>query len=194
MNQVPTTTALEFTGLIKQELDIENLLRTTLEYVLGRSGPTNAAVFLPTTSGDYSLGAYVNYDCPKDTVDILLDHMANVIAPRFENARRIVNLSSRKALSEHIGDQAEWLGDSHVVGFTCRHDDETLAIVVLFRDPRTPFGKSLCEQLEAIGTAFASQLARVIRIHHRHLPKEKWGRIGDPEGGFSGDEDSDLTA
>ena len=52
MNQVPTTTALEFTGLIKQELDIENLLRTTLEYVLGRSGPTNAAVFLPTTSGD----------------------------------------------------------------------------------------------------------------------------------------------
>lgn len=85
MNQV--TTATEFKGLIRNELDIESLLRTTLEFVLSRSGPTNAAIFLPTTSGDYSLGAYVNYDCPKETVDVLLDHLANVVAPRFENAQ-----------------------------------------------------------------------------------------------------------
>ena len=50
MNQGMIVT--EFGGLIRQELDIESLLRTTLEFVLGRCGPTNAAVFLPTTSGD----------------------------------------------------------------------------------------------------------------------------------------------
>ncbi|MBX3386394.1 MAG: hypothetical protein KF768_07475 [Phycisphaeraceae bacterium] len=179
MNQV--TTANEFTGLIRQELDIESLLRTTLEYVLGRSGPTNAAVFLPTTSGDFSLGAYVNYDCPKETVDILLDQMANVVAPRFEHAERPVHLASKRALDETLGDDAQWLGDSHVIAYACRSGEETLAIVVLFRDCRNPFSKLFLDQLVTVGDLFASQLARVIRIHHRHLPKEKWGRIGDPE-------------
>lgn len=37
---------------------------------------------------------------------------------------------------------------------------------------------------------FALQLAKVIRIHHRHLPRDKWGRVGD---GLEADED-DLAA
>ena len=41
---------------------------------------------------------------------------------------------------------------------------------------------------------FAAQLARVIRVHHRHLPKHKWGRIGDPETGTGSDDESDLAA
>ena len=192
MNQV--STASEFKGLIGNELDIESLLRTTLEYVLGRTGPTNAAVFLPTTSGDYTLGAYVNYDCPKETVDILLDHMANVIAPRFENATGMVHLTSKRSMDDYIGDQAEWLGDSHVAGYACRFESETLAIVLLFRDPRTPFTRTLLEQVQAVGDVFAAQLARVIRVHHRHLPKHKWGRIGDPETGTGSDDESDLAA
>lgn len=192
MNQV--STANEFKGLIAGELDIENLLRTTLEFVLGRTGPTNAAVFLPTTSGDYSLGAYVNYDCPKDTVDMLLDHMAHSVAPKFEHADPIVNLDSTDAMEDFIGDDAQWLGDSKAAGYACRFEGETLAIVLLFRDSRSPFSKSLLEQVQTIGELFAWQLSRVIRIHHRHIPKHKWGRIGDPEPGASEDESGGMAA
>lgn len=192
MNQVKTTS--EFTVLIRQELDIESLLRTTLEYVLGRSGPTNAAVFLPTTSGDFSLGAYVNYDCPKETVDILLDHMANVVAPRFENAPAPVHIATPEAMDDQLGDDAHWLGDSHVVAYPCRSGEETLAIVLLFRDSRSPYLKGFIEQLVTVGDLFAAQLARVIRIHHRHLPKDKWGRIGDPEPERHDEYGGDLTA
>jgi len=188
MNQV--TTATEFKTLIKHELDIEQLLRTTLEFVLARSGPTNAAVFLPTTSGDYSLGAYVNYDCPKETVDMLLDHMANTIAPRFEPATTIVQLTDADSLEDFAGGEAAWLGESGVLGFACRHEGEVLAIVMLFRDRLSPFGPLLVDQLRTIGELFASQLARVIHVHHRHLPKEKWGCIGDPPGC----DDEDLAA
>lgn len=191
MNQVTTTT--EFTGLIRNELDIESLLRTTLEYVLARTGPTNAAIFLPTTSGDYSLGAYVNYDCPKDTVDILLDHMANVIAPRFENLEGLLHLPEQKGLDRYIGDDAQWLEGSGVAAMACRHKGETLAVFMLFRDRRSPFTAPLLEQVKTIGELFASQLARVIHIHHRHLPKDKWGMLGDPERG-SDDGYGDLAA
>jgi DNA-binding response OmpR family regulator len=178
MNQV--TTATEFKTLIKHELDIEQLLRSTLEFVLARSGPTNAAVFLPTTSGDYSLGAYVNYDCPKETVDMLLDHMANTVAPKFEKTDSIVQLPDARRLEDFAGGDSAWLGDSGVIGFACRHDTEVLAIVMLFRDRLSPFGPLLVDQLKTIGELFASQLAHVIHVHHRHLPKDKWGCIGDP--------------
>lgn len=185
MNQV--SIAAEFKGLIRQELDIEALLRTTLEFVLARSGPTNAAVFLPTTSGDYSLGAYVNYDCPKDTCDVLLDHMANTVAPRFENQIGIAEMIGRAAIEQRLGDEAQWLGDSGVLAFACRSEHETLAIFLLFRDRGTPFTSGLVQQLQTVSDLFATQLARVIHIHHRHLPKDKWGMLGDPPADDYGD-------
>ncbi|MBY0312056.1 MAG: hypothetical protein K2W85_08300 [Phycisphaerales bacterium] len=174
------TTATEFKGLIRGELDIEQLLRTTLEFVLARSGPTNAAVFLPTTSGDYSLGAYVNYDCPKDTCDVLLDHLANSVAPRFENVGGLVHITEQEGLDRFIGDDADWLNGSTVAAFPCVSEGECLAIVMLFRDRRSPYQMPLLDQLKTVGELFAAQLARVIHIHHRHLPKDKWGMLGDP--------------
>jgi CheY-like chemotaxis protein len=176
------STVSEFKGLIRGELDIEALLRTTLEFVLARSGPTNAAVFLPTTSGDYSLGAYVNYDCPKDTCDVLLDHLANAVAPRFESIKAggMAHLTTQAELGEYLDHDADWLQGSHVVGFPCTHDGECLAIFMLFRDQRSPFAGPLLDQVKTVGELFAAQLARVIHIHHRHLPKNKWGMIGDP--------------
>lgn len=185
MNQL--TIANEYSGLIRQELDIESLLRTTLEFVLARVGPTNAAVFLPTTSGDYSLGAYVNCDCPKETVDVMLDHLANAVAPKFDRETQIVWMPDRPSLLSRIGDDAGWLGDSGVIAFACRHDKECLAVFLLFREPKTPYPASLLPQLKTIGDIFGAQLARVIRIHHRHIPKDKWGAIGDTP-----DEDSDA--
>lgn len=191
MNQVNTAT--EFKGLIKGELDIEALLRTTLEFVLSRSGPTNAAVFLPTTSGDYSLGAYVNYDCPKDTCDVLLDHLANVIAPKFERTTGLINLTTPEQLERYIADDADWLNGSNVVGYACRHDNEVLAIFMLFRDRKSPFAQNVLDQVKTVGELFAAQLARVIHIHHRHLPKDKWGMMGDPNEGRE-DDYGDLAA
>lgn len=191
MNQVSTAT--EFKGLIKGELDIEALLRTTLEFVLSRSGPTNAAVFLPTTSGDYSLGAYVNYDCPKDTCDVLLDHLANVIAPKFERTTGLINLTTPEQLERYIADDADWLNGSNVVGYACRHEGEVLAIFMLFRDRKSSFAQNVLDQVKTVGELFAAQLARVIHIHHRHLPKDKWGMLGDPNEGRE-DDYGDLAA
>ncbi|VAX37023.1 hypothetical protein MNBD_PLANCTO03-1328 [hydrothermal vent metagenome] len=165
----------EFNSLIRQELDLESLLRTVLEFVLAKLGPTNAAIFLPSTTGDYTLGAYVNYDCPRDTAEVLLEHLAGVMPERFEEESRVVLMRSEQSLIERLGDHADWLDGHAVACFACRHDDECLAVVTLFRDRRTGFGDEDVAMLDAIAELFAQQLARVIHIHHRHLPKEQWG-------------------
>jgi DNA-binding response OmpR family regulator len=177
MNQV--STASEFGSLIRQELDLESLLRSTLEFILSKSGPTNAAVFLPATSGDFSLGAYVNYDCPKETIDILLDHMANAVAPRLQDVPAIEHLTERAQVEKYMAGDAAWIGDSHMVAFSCRHEGECLAIFLLFRDSKMVYADGLLPQLKTVRDLFAAQLAKVIKIHHRHIPKEKWGALGD---------------
>lgn len=170
----------EFNGIIRQELDIESLLRTALEFILAKTGPTNAAVFLPASSGDFSLGAYVNYDCPKDTAEILLDHLSAALAPRFENEQGVTVLSGRDELARRLGECADWIGDSNVIVFPCRHEGECLAVVALFRGSRSAFGKDVITMLSPIADLFGKQLGRVIKIHHRHLPKHQWG-AGDAE-------------
>lgn len=178
MNDVALAT--EFGGLIRRELDIESLLRTVLEFVLTKSGPTNAAIFLPASSGDFSLGAYVNYDGPKEAAEMLLDHLASSLAPRFEHDTDIRVLKGRQDIDAVLGDDADWIGDSSLVVVPCRHDNDCLAVMVLFRDQRQPFDDGLKPTLALIADLFGKQLARVIHVHHRHLPPSKWGDAWGP--------------
>src|SRR5205807_1368176 len=106
------STASEFNSLIRQELDVESLLRTALEFILAKTGPTNAAVFLPATSCDFSLGAYVNYDCPKEAADTLLESLAGIIAPKMEHEAGLKILNTPEEIDGAFGEGAHWLSES----------------------------------------------------------------------------------
>ncbi len=181
----------ELSSMLRQELDIESLLRTLLEYVLGKVGSTNAAIFLPSTSGEFSLGAYVNYDCPKDAAEVLMDQLADTLAPRFEEQESVLALSGSVELEHYLGESAHWLDESAMLVVSCRQDDECLAVIALFRDKRSAFAENDLKLLQLIADQFAGQLARVIRVHHRHLPKDEWGGFETDDDGFN---DIDLAA
>jgi len=174
-------TAAEFSTLIRPELDVECLLRTVLEFVLARVGPTNAAIYLPSNSSDYSLGAYVNYDRDRDSTDTLLDHLGGVLSPRMEDEHRVLSFRPGTDLDEFLGSEGAWLCDSNVVAFACQHEGECLAIATLFRDPSTIFTRSDIRLFEIISSLFAAQLGKVIHVHHRHLPRDQWGAFDGPD-------------
>lgn len=180
----------QFGALIRNELDVETLLRHALEFVLAHAGPTNAAVFLPAASGDFSLGAYVNFSCPKETAEVLLDHLANVAAPRLEGAPGILNITTDAEMEQHVGQGTDWLAGHDALAFSCRHEEESLAVFMLFRERTQPFSAEMRAFAAELSTRFGAQLAKVVRIHHRHLPRDKWGKLGEPRGG----NDDDLTA
>ncbi len=168
-----------FEAMIRGELDVESLLRHSLEFLLAQAGPTNAAVFLPAASGDFSLGAYVNFSCPKDTVEVLLDHLANVAAPRLENTIGVLRLNSDKLVEQHVGAGTQWLSGHDAIAFCCRDEGECLAVFLLFRERHAPFAPGLDRVCADLSACFGAQLARVVRIHHRHIPKDKWGKLGE---------------
>ncbi len=185
----------EFQSLVRRELDVEALLRTVLEYLLAKGGPTNAAVFLPDTYGDFSLGAYVNYDCPRDSGEAMLDHLADVVPTVFSETQHITMMRSEAELEAMLGDDAHWLSGQGVLVMSCIAGGECLAVVMLFRDRRNPLEAKFLGTLEVIRNAFAEQLQRVIRIHHRHLPEGEFGYgDGQDEGEFDEPGDFGLAA
>lgn len=157
----------EFSVVIRDELDLEKLLRRTLEYVVEKAGPTNAAIFLPSSMDEYTLGGYVNYDCSSKSADILLQHLADVMAPKIAASTHLVHVTDNDQLAYWIGDDSAYLADSHVIAFACRHDNEALAVIALFRDGGTPYTTSTLETCKALAPLLGGALARVIRIHHR---------------------------
>ncbi len=165
MQQVVQTS--EFGVLIRDELDLEHLLRKTLEYLVEKTGPTNAAIFLPSSMDEYSLGGYVNYDCVADSIDMLMDHLGDVLAPKVAEQDHVIHLRDPQSLANWIGDDAAYLTDSHLIAFPCRHQDDALAVVVFFRDLGQPFSEVTVDTVTALAPMLGEALARVIRVHHR---------------------------
>ena len=168
MHQVVQTN--EYSSLIGTDLDLESLLRRTLEYMLDKVGPTNAAVYLPANDEDYSLGGYVNYDCASDTVSELLQRLADVAAPTIADRDTLLHVTDDDSMSHLLGADAAYLIDRHLVAFPCVHEDESLAVVILFRDYRHPFTASSLEACVGIGPMLGNFLAKIVRIHNRHMP------------------------
>jgi DNA-binding response OmpR family regulator len=181
--------ASEFGAVIRDELDLEHLLRKTLEHLVEKAGATNAAVFLPSSMDEYTLGGYVNYDCTPESADMLLQHLADVVAPKIAQRDDIVHVTDNQTLSHLLGGDAAYLVDSHVLSFACRSENESLAVVTLFRDGSDPFDQVVLDTTEAVGPLLGDALARVIRIHHRGLDDDTFedGYFGTPD-----DEDDAL--
>lgn len=163
--------ASELRTLLKQELDLEDLLRTALEYLLAKTGPTNAAVFLPDQAENFDLGAYVNYDCPRETITVLLNHLCQTVCPQMARETEIVSFNDADAFAEFIGADAGFLAGCEVVALSCVHDGKCLAVLVLFRSREDPFGESVAATLEILRGIFAEQIANVIKVHHRATPQ-----------------------
>jgi DNA-binding response OmpR family regulator len=160
----------DFLSYVGNELDLEHVLRRTLEYVLEKAGPTNAALFLPAMADEYSLGGYVNLDGSRESTTMILQHLADVVAPKMIDREHVLHITDNETLGRWIGADAAYLEDAHVLAVRCQHEEETLAVLVAFRDQNTPFEQEMVQTFEAISSLLAEQLARVIRIHHRHLP------------------------
>ena len=164
----------EYTTLIRQELDLETLLRRTLEYMLQKVGPTNGAIFLPasTDPDEFSLGGYVNYECASESAEILLQHLADVLAPKMVEHKWSVHVTDNQVLTQWLGDTFSYLTDNHLLAFPCRHEGDTLSVVVLFRHKSQPYNGSMIRACTSIAPLLAQSLAKVVSIHHRLLTDE----------------------
>lgn len=157
----------EFRTLLRQELDVEDLLRTALEYLLVKTGPTNAAVFLAGGDGRFGLGAYVNYEHARRTVEPMLQRLADEACPRLIGEEDILRFDDATDFMKDCELEATVDGDVEMIAIPCRHDGECLAIMYMFRGGDSAFSDEVGADLDALRDILAEQLATLIRIHNR---------------------------
>ncbi len=160
--------ARRFAARVGQDLDLEALIRHTLQMVLEVTGPTNAAVFLPGTDEQFTLGGYINHDFSRDNGQMVLEHLADVLGPKITNASKALSFENTHTLESWCGDDAGYLGDSHVVAVPARHQGEGIAGLLFFRDEAKGFTQAQIDGLTEVTALFSARLAKLIRIHHRH--------------------------
>ena len=160
--------------LLADELGLEPVIRTTLEHLVSVAGATNAAIFLPASMDEYSLGGYVNHTCTTESAGMLLEHLADVVAPKLAAAAGPVHLTDNAQLAAWFDDDAAWLDDSEFLGIPCtlggeedEAEPECLAVVLLFRESDQPFDATTLTACETLGPVLADVLQRLIRVHHR---------------------------
>lgn len=177
----------EFRGLLSQELDVEDLLRTALQYLLTKTGATNAAVFLHGSKPDqFGLGAYVHYDCPRTQAQPLLDRLGEEICERLAPRLDIIRFTDTREFVHSLGLAGAVLEDSELVAWSALHAGECMGVFFLFRNHAEPFLDEHAAMIDLLRPVFAAQMAKLVRIHHRSsfiFPKT--------EGGVEGDEDAD---
>ena len=165
MSIVETTT--EFRTLIGQELDVEQMLRTSLEYIMEKVGPTNGVVFLREAEGDYGVGAYVNYEWQDRNILPTLELLGSAVCPQMQEDPGLLKFDDASDFAQCEGVDAELFNDAEVVACSCPRSDDCLAVLVLFRRSTTPFDDSMASILDALRMVLAEQLGRILRVHKR---------------------------
>ncbi|MHB1156639.1 MAG: response regulator [Phycisphaerales bacterium] len=169
---------------LAEELDLEQTLRRTLEFLVAKVGPANIAVFLPASDGTHSVGGYVNYSYEREQMPLVLDYLVDHLAPRLSDSDDIVHLTSDDQCAEFLGETSAWLEGRHLLAIACRDETgESLASIALFRDGAEPFTDDILELLQAAAPLLANHLVKVIRIHHRH--HDLFNDETDDEGGLA---------
>ena len=157
----------EFRALIGQELGVEEVLRTGLEFILAKSEPTNVGAFLANSNTDFSLGAYVNYDCPRELANPVLDKFASSVCEHVAAEDQLIRFEDVDQFIDTVGEDAEVLRGTEIVAMPCSHEGECMAVLFLFRQASQPFTDELAGTLDALREILGQQLATVVRVHHR---------------------------
>ncbi|HSI32742.1 MAG: response regulator [Phycisphaerae bacterium] len=140
--------------------DLEQLLCHTMDWVLRQLGYANIAVWLAGDDDTFQLGAYMKYTVPGEQA--LTDALRKGIVP-LALKENLVHLSGDALARKLTPDEAPFMTGHDVLAMNCTYLAESLAVVVLFRDAKTPFREEDVATLKAISPLFALSLAGIVR-------------------------------
>ena len=178
--------SIEMTGELRtalaEELDLEQVLRRTLEFFINRLGPTNAVVFLPGQADCFTVGGYVNYSHDKAALQFILDQCADDLAPAIAEHGEVTHLTDDEQIEDLIGEMPGWMAHMSVLAGPCIDETgEVLASLMFYRDRTEPYDDEAVELLAATCPMLCEHLVKVIRVHHRH---HDLFEDGDEDGGL----------
>lgn len=169
-----TQLAGEYAELVNNEVEVEGLLRRTMEWVLKKLGPINAAVFLPDSERKFALGAYLNLDTEADAA--LISAMGETIIKQADHtgggSGRPVQVDDDQMIDELFGQEGAALKGRVWMTVGCFAKRECLAVLAIFRKANEPLDAQVRNVAEAIAPTLGEKIDQALGLYHRLHPIE----------------------
>ncbi|WP_428940503.1 response regulator [Fontivita pretiosa] len=149
-----------FRKLVEQANDLEQMLCHAMDWILRQVGYCNVAIWLASEEHVFELGAYMKYTIAGEPE--LTEAMRSGLLPLITREGS-VHLFGPEARQQLTDAEYELLGGQEIVGCNCTYLGESLAVIVLFRDEKSPFTDEDVAMLRAISPIFAVALANIVR-------------------------------
>ena len=172
-----------FRKLMNEAKDLEQMLCHAMDWMLREAGYANVAIWLAADTEQYQLGAYMKYTIAGDqplTGAMQKGIINRVIRENFMhvNADQLEPMLTPSEFN-HLQGQT-------MLATTCTYLGEALAVVVMFRDDKSPFTDEDAAMLKAMSPLFATCLAGMVRRSEDSDDSDPWSGGG---GGLADDED-----
>lgn len=149
-----------FRKYISQSNDLEQMLCHAMDWLLRQVGYSNVAIWLAADDQKFQLGAYMKYTIP-GSEDLTTAMGSGIIKHALREGS--LHLSSDEARDRLTPAEIQHLAGQTILAVNCTYLAEPLAVVVLFRDEKTPFSEDHAAALQMISPIFAVSLASAVR-------------------------------
>jgi DNA-binding response OmpR family regulator len=172
-----TQNAAEFAQSMAGELDVEGVLRRTMEWILKKLGPVNAAIYLPNDDEQFALGAYLNLDTQADAP--LIEVLGRTIVRQARGSVALV-LEEDRVINELFGDEGATLCGRQWLAVGCNTPRECLGVLVVFRSASegtvngsAELGGQSRRFIEAAAPILAERIEQALGLYQRLHPFEE---------------------
>ena len=171
-----TQNAAEFAQSLNGEIDVEGVLRRTMEWILKKLGPVNAAIYLPNGDDQFALGAYLNLDTQADAP--LIETVGQTIVKQARSSTALA-LDDEKVIHELFGEEGDALCGRQWLAVGCNTPRECLGVLVVFRGQSGALESTseLTSQsrrfIEAAAPILAERIEHALGLYQRLHPYEE---------------------
>jgi response regulator of citrate/malate metabolism len=177
-----TQMTVDYCQAAGNEIEVEGLLRKTMEWVLQKLGPINAAVYLSDAEHRFALGAYLNLDTEADAE--LINTVGETIIKQTEGSSHALAIDDDQSIDELFGENGARLKGRSWLSAACytanAQKRDCLAVLVLFRSQGDGggggagaaggFDPNVRGMLEAVSPVLGEKIEQALELYHRMHP------------------------
>jgi DNA-binding response OmpR family regulator len=149
-----------FRQFIEQAHGLEQLLCHSMDWMLRQLGYSNIGIWLIGQDQELQLGAYMKYSVPAGR-ELMQALQKNLL--RTTIRRGFVRLRAADAPAMLTPAELRHLSGHDILAINCTYMGETLAVITLYRDGRTPYTDDDASALRTVSPMFALALARMVK-------------------------------
>lgn len=153
---------------IDNSQDLEQLLCHSMDWLLRQVGYCNIGIWLSSAEEGLQLGAFMKYTVAAEPE---LNEALQKNLLRMAVRRGYVRLREPEIKSNLTPVELKYLTNQDVMALNCTYLGESLAVILLFRDGKTPFNEDDVTALKTVAPLFALSLAK--SVHGQEAEREE---------------------